>query len=77
MCVSSFSYFITKPKQKTDVGHLDFLEKARSHGDFLIVGLHSDSVVNRTQGSNYPIMNLHERVLSVLACKVSKGEVNK
>nr|XP_046914070.1 ethanolamine-phosphate cytidylyltransferase-like [Dermatophagoides farinae] len=51
------------------VGHLDFLEKARSHGDFLIVGLHSDSVVNRTQGSNYPIMNLHERVLSVLACK--------
>lgn len=77
VCVSSFSYFITKPKQKTDVGHLDFLEKARSHGDFLIVGLHSDSVVNRTQGSNYPIMNLHERVLSVLACKVSKGEVNK
>ncbi|UXI21756.1 Signal transducing adapter molecule 1 [Sarcoptes scabiei] len=51
------------------VGHVDFLEKAKSYGDFLIVGLHSDSVVNRTQGSNYPIMNLHERVLSVLACK--------
>lgn len=51
------------------VGHLDFLEKARSFGDYLIVGLHTDPVVNRYQGSNYPIMNLHERVLSVLACK--------
>lgn len=51
------------------VGHLDFLEKARQNGDFLIVGLHTDPVVNRYKGKNYPIMNLHERVLSVLACK--------
>ncbi|XP_071541592.1 ethanolamine-phosphate cytidylyltransferase isoform X3 [Panulirus ornatus] len=51
------------------VGHLDFLEKARQEGDFLIVGLHTDPVVNRYKGANYPIMNLHERVLSVLACK--------
>lgn len=51
------------------VGHLDFLEKARAKGDYLIIGLHTDPVVNRYQGSNYPIMNLHERVLSVLACK--------
>ncbi|KAJ9575806.1 hypothetical protein L9F63_007347, partial [Diploptera punctata] len=51
------------------VGHLDFLEKARAEGDFLIVGLHTDPIVNRYKGSNYPIMNLHERVLSVLACK--------
>ena len=54
------------------VGHLDFLEKARAEGDFLIVGLHTDPIVNRYKGYNYPIMNLHERVLSVLACKVSK-----
>lgn len=52
------------------VGHLDFLEKARQEGDFLIVGLHTDPIVNRYKGANYPIMNLHERVLSVLACKV-------
>ena len=52
------------------MGHLDFLEKARQEGDFLIVGLHTDLEVNRYKGSNYPIMNLHERVLSVLACKV-------
>ncbi|KAF4526468.1 hypothetical protein B566_EDAN014080 [Ephemera danica] len=51
------------------VGHLDFLEAAREQGDFLIVGLHTDPVVNSYKGSNYPIMNLHERVLSVLACK--------
>lgn len=38
-------------------------------GDFLIVGLHTDPVVNMYKGSNYPIMNLQERVLSVLACK--------
>ncbi|KAL0871850.1 hypothetical protein ABMA27_004322 [Loxostege sticticalis] len=51
------------------VGHLDFLEQAHAQGDFLIVGLHTDLEVNRYKGSNYPIMNLHERVLSVLACK--------
>uniref|UniRef100_A0A1A9W0P7 ethanolamine-phosphate cytidylyltransferase n=1 Tax=Glossina brevipalpis TaxID=37001 RepID=A0A1A9W0P7_9MUSC len=51
------------------VGHLDFLEKAKQLGDYLIVGLHTDPVVNSYKGSNYPIMNLHERVLSVLACK--------
>lgn len=51
------------------VGLLDFLEKAKELGDYLVVGLHTDSVVNRYKGSNYPIMNLHERVLSVLACR--------
>lgn len=51
------------------IGHLDFMEKAADKGDFLIVGLHTDPVVNRYKGVNYPIMNLHERVLSVLAYK--------
>ncbi|XP_054715915.1 ethanolamine-phosphate cytidylyltransferase-like [Uloborus diversus] len=51
------------------VGHVDFLEKAKAEGDYVIVGLHTDPIVNRYKGSNYPIMNLHERVLSVLACK--------
>ncbi|KAB7502928.1 Ethanolamine-phosphate cytidylyltransferase [Armadillidium nasatum] len=51
------------------VGHLDFLDAARKEGHFLIVGLHTDPVVNHYKGANYPIMNLHERVLSVLACK--------
>lgn len=51
------------------VGHVDFLEKAASLGDFLIVGIHTDPIVNRYKGSNYPIMNMHERTLSVLACR--------
>ena len=29
------------------IGHLDFLEKAKEHGTYLIVGLHTDPVVNR------------------------------
>jgi len=48
------------------VGHLDFLEKAAAQGDYLIAAIHTDPVVNRYKGANYPIMNLHERVLSVL-----------
>lgn len=59
------------------VGHLDFLEKAKALGDYLIVGLHTDPVVNNYKGSNYPIMNIHERVLSVLACKVSESRILK
>ena len=49
------------------IGHLDFLERVASKGDYLIVGLHTDPTVNRYKGYNYPIMNLHERTLSVLA----------
>uniref|UniRef100_A0AC34QXG4 Ethanolamine-phosphate cytidylyltransferase n=1 Tax=Panagrolaimus sp. JU765 TaxID=591449 RepID=A0AC34QXG4_9BILA len=51
------------------IGHLCFLEEARKLGDYLIVGIYSDSIVNEYKGSNYPIMTLHERVLSVLAYK--------
>lgn len=47
-----------------DINAISYLQ-----GDYLIVGLHTDPVVNRYKRSNYPIMNLHERVLSVLACK--------
>lgn len=51
------------------VGHVDFLEKVSKLGNYLIVGLYSDSVVSRYRGQKFPIMNLQERVLSVLACK--------
>jgi ethanolamine-phosphate cytidylyltransferase len=43
-----------------------FAKKKR--GDYLIVGIHGDATVNRVHGMNLPIMNLHERVLSVLGC---------
>jgi len=49
---------------------LAFLKKAKGEGDrFLIVGLHTDPTINKYKGSNYPIMNLHERALSILACR--------
>lgn len=51
------------------VGHVDALKAARALGDFLIVGIHNDDLVNSHRGSNYPIMNLNERVLSVLGCR--------
>ncbi|CAO3595623.1 unnamed protein product [Absidia cylindrospora] len=51
------------------VGHVEFLKRAKALGDFLIVGVHDDQTVNAIKGSNFPLMNLHERALSVLACR--------
>ncbi|KAJ1478798.1 hypothetical protein T484DRAFT_1960345, partial [Baffinella frigidus] len=48
---------------------IDFLRSARALGDFLIVGVHKDEEVNKYKGSNFPIMNLHERLLAVLSCR--------
>lgn len=50
-------------------GHAQILERARKLGDYLIVGVYNDSIVNQKYGQNFPIMNLNERVLSVLGCK--------
>eukprot|EP01062_Namystynia_karyoxenos_P056291 TRINITY_DN47255_c0_g1_i1.p1 TRINITY_DN47255_c0_g1~~TRINITY_DN47255_c0_g1_i1.p1 ORF type:complete len:588 (+),score=183.33 TRINITY_DN47255_c0_g1_i1:140-1765(+) len=50
-------------------GHIETLGKARELGDYLLVGVHSDQVVNTMRGSNFPIMNMHERTLSVLGCR--------
>ncbi|KAL4658163.1 ethanolamine-phosphate cytidylyltransferase [Arapaima gigas] len=53
------------------IGHVDFLEAVHKQSDkpYIIVGLHFDQEVNRYKGKNYPIMNIHERTLSVLACR--------
>lgn len=51
------------------VGHIDTLRKAKQLGTFLYVGIHDDATVNLHKGRNYPIMNLHERVMNVLSCK--------
>lgn len=37
---------------------------------FIIAGIHDDSVINHWKGLNYPIMNIFERGLCVLQCKV-------
>lgn len=38
---------------------------------FLVVGMHDDHVVNQRKRLNYPIMNILERGLCVLQCRVS------
>ena len=50
-------------------GHIETLQKAKECGDYLIVGVHNDQEVNQRYGMNLPILNLNERVLSVLGCK--------
>eukprot|EP00246_Nothoceros_aenigmaticus_P006724 TRINITY_DN1985_c0_g1_i2.p1 TRINITY_DN1985_c0_g1~~TRINITY_DN1985_c0_g1_i2.p1 ORF type:complete len:387 (+),score=54.67 TRINITY_DN1985_c0_g1_i2:361-1521(+) len=50
-------------------GHVETLKKAREFGDFLLVGIHTDETISAHRGLHHPIMNLHERSLSVLACK--------
>eukprot|EP00606_Chrysophyceae_sp_TOSAG23-5_P000795 GSChrysophyteH2.ASY1.ANO1.339.1 assembled CDS len=50
-------------------GHIQAIAAAKAMGDYLIVGVHNDSIVNARYGYNLPIMNLQERVLSVLGCK--------
>ena len=49
--------------------HVHLLEKAREFGDYLIVGVHNDGIINSHIGMNYPIMNMQERALSVIGCK--------
>lgn len=56
-------------------GHVAFLQAASQLGDYLLVGVHSDAVVNRHRGHNYPILNQQERVLSVLACRYTSDVV--
>jgi ethanolamine-phosphate cytidylyltransferase len=49
--------------------HVHLLEMARQFGDYLIVGVHNDGIINSHIGMNYPIMNMQERALSVIGCK--------
>ncbi|XP_062115318.1 ethanolamine-phosphate cytidylyltransferase-like [Humulus lupulus] len=50
-------------------GHVEILKSARQLGDFLLVGIHDDQTVSENRRNRYPIMHLHERSLSVLACR--------
>ena len=37
---------------------------------YIVAGIHDDNVINHWKGLNYPIMNIFERGLCVLQCKV-------
>ncbi len=48
-------------------GHMNFLKQARTHGDFLLVGIHTDEVV--TVYKRRPLFSMEERVASVEGCR--------
>jgi D-beta-D-heptose 7-phosphate kinase/D-beta-D-heptose 1-phosphate adenosyltransferase len=52
------------------LGHIRYLEKARSLGDILLVGVNSDRSVRNLKGPERPILPEEERteILSSLAC---------
>ena len=67
-------------------GHIEFLRRvveqeeaeAKQRGwnkpyspVYLVAGVHDDETINHWKGVNYPIMNIFERGLCILQCKVS------
>ncbi|MCR9250910.1 MAG: D-glycero-beta-D-manno-heptose 1-phosphate adenylyltransferase [bacterium] len=52
------------------LGHVDYLERARSLGDKLIVGLNSDSSVKSIKGESRPINDesIRMRMIAALEC---------
>ena len=52
------------------VGHVRSLQKAKTLGDILVVGLNSNGSVKNLKGKNRPIINENERaeILASLAC---------
>lgn len=51
-------------------GHVSYLQKAKSLGDFLVIGLNSDASVRKLKGKKKPFVSQKNRakVLSALAC---------
>jgi len=51
-------------------GHVEYLEKARSLGDILIVAVNSDASVRRLKGAGRPVNPLEDRmrILAALGC---------
>ena len=39
------------------LGHIDYLQKARNLGDFLVLGLNSDQSVRKLKGENRPVID--------------------
>ncbi len=52
------------------VGHVKYLQEAKSQGDILVVGINADASVRKLKGEERPIQNEVDRgeVLSALAC---------
>ena len=44
-------------------GHVEYLEKAKSLGEVLMLGLNTDASVNKIKGSNRPVMGQEDRAI--------------
>lgn len=51
------------------VGHIRYLNEAKNLGDILVVGLNSDSSVEKIKGPSRPINKLEDRALVLMALK--------
>ncbi|MEZ5990114.1 MAG: D-glycero-beta-D-manno-heptose 1-phosphate adenylyltransferase [Planctomycetota bacterium] len=51
-------------------GHLDYLERARSYGDVLIVGVNTDASIRRLKGEERPINPLEVRLAMLAGLEV-------
>lgn len=52
------------------IGHVKYLEKAKSFGDVLILGLNSDASVKKIKGANRPINNQTDRAYILASLEV-------
>ncbi|OED34747.1 glycerol-3-phosphate cytidylyltransferase [PVC group bacterium (ex Bugula neritina AB1)] len=51
------------------VGHVRYLEEARTYGDFLLIGLNSDLSVKRLKGDERPFISQDDRAELLMALK--------
>lgn len=42
-------------------GHVDYLDRSKAYGDFLVVGLNSDESVKKLKGDNRPVFSEKDR----------------
>src|SRR3972149_2118895 len=56
-------------------GHVGYLADSKKFGDFLIVGLNSDSSVRRIKGKGRPIFNQEERAEALSGLKCVNGVI--
>lgn len=52
------------------IGHIKYLEKAKSFGDVLILGLNSDNSIRRLKGKNRPINNQNDRAYILASLEI-------
>ena len=59
--------YVTMVGDLFHVNHINLIKEAKEYGDYLIVGIHSDSSVEEYKCK--PIMTLEERCYIISACK--------